>query len=54
MLELTDTQRLRPETAREEIRRARRIKDSLTDFADGQALQRYIEELEAFLVSKGL
>lgn len=49
MLNLTDSHRLRPETAREEIRRARRIKDNLTDWADARALQKYIDELEAYL-----
>lgn len=49
MLELTHSHRLRPDTARAEIRRARRIKATLTRPADEHALQSYIEELETYL-----
>jgi len=49
MFELTKSHRLGPDTAREEIRRAERIKATLTRPADAEALQGYIDELQAYL-----
>lgn len=53
MLDRTDSHSLRPEMARREIVRARRIRDSLRDPVDEKALQDYIDELEAYLDRSG-
>ena len=49
MLELTENQQLRPDLARQELLRARRIRDNFLDPAGERRLQDYIDELEAFL-----